>query len=383
MKNLTKVCLVLTLSCLIIAPTFAANKLRLIGDHNIMTGTKFNDTEIGGLGGIVYDPKTNKLLSISDDKSLVNPARFYEFDLALTEKSFTVTPSKVTFLYNEKGELYKKGFLDAEGITYLDGDIFIVTEGAINRTYPLPPSFYRYSREGKYKDSLPIPEKFLLPKKGSENKEYGSRHNQSFETLSASPDGQTVYIATEESLLQDGPPSNTQAGSHVRIIQYKKLIPTKEFAYKLEKVEEVLPDPNFPDKEIPIAENGLVDMAIIDENNFYTMERSYLPSIRKNVIRIFKCRVTEKTTDVSSFDSLKGQTFTAVEKTLVSDLDEFLPGMNPPSLDNLEGIAFGPDLPNGNKTLILVADNNFGRGQRTLFMALEILPETTESKKAK
>jgi len=28
-------------------------------------------------------------------------------------------------------------------------------------------------------------------------------------------------------------------------------------------------------------------------------------------------------------------------------------------IDNIEGMTFGPDLPNGNKTLLLVSDNNF------------------------
>jgi hypothetical protein len=140
-----------------------------------------------------------------------------------------------------------------------------------------------------------------------------------------------------------------------------------EVAYSLEKVEVEKSPGQYP------AENGLVDIAAIDDKNFYTMERRYIHSINKNIIRIFKCAITNKTTDISKMDSLKVGSFSAVQKTLVADLDAYLPKMNPAELDNIEGIAFGPTLANGNRTLIVVSDNNFGKGQRTLFMAFELL----------
>jgi hypothetical protein len=42
-------------------------------------------------------------------------------------------------------------------------------------------------------------------------------------------------------------------------------------------------------------------------------------------------------------------------------------------------MAFGPDLPDGRRLLLLVADNNFSRGQRTLFAALAVPPEALET----
>jgi hypothetical protein len=124
-------------------------------------------------------------------------------------------------------------------------------------------------------------------------------------------------------------------------------------------------DLSFPD-------TGLVDIAAIDENNFYTMERTYYPFLAKNLIRIFKCRISHQTTDLSKIGALKNETYTKVEKELVADLDDFLVEMNPHLLDNIEGLTFGPILPNGNSTLIVVSDNNFNKSQRTLFMAFEI-----------
>ena len=41
-------------------------------------------------------------------------------------------------------------------------------------------------------------------------------------------------------------------------------------------------------------------------------------------------------------------------------------------IDNIEGVTFGPTLPNGNKTLIFVSDNNFLPIEKTQFLLFEI-----------
>jgi|GEM_PF-3663402 len=47
------------------------------------------------------------------------------------------------------------------------------------------------------------------------------------------------------------------------------------------------------------------------------------------------------------------------------------------SVDNLEGMAFGPRLPNGNRTLVIIADNNFNRimPQMNQIILLEVIEE--------
>jgi len=41
-------------------------------------------------------------------------------------------------------------------------------------------------------------------------------------------------------------------------------------------------------------------------------------------------------------------------------------------LDNTEGMTFGPRLPNGNRTLVFVSDDNFRASQITQFLAFEL-----------
>ncbi len=45
-------------------------------------------------------------------------------------------------------------------------------------------------------------------------------------------------------------------------------------------------------------------------------------------------------------------------------------------IDNIEGMTFGPALPDGRQTLVIVSDNNSSPGQFTQFivLALDIAP---------
>ena len=65
-----------------------------------------------------------------------------------------------------------------------------------------------------------------------------------------------------------------------------------------------------------------------------------------------------------------GAQVTPVTKTLIADLNR-LPGLAPPlaTLDNFEGMAFGPADKAG-RPLLLVSDDNFSERQVTAFLLL-------------
>ena len=42
-------------------------------------------------------------------------------------------------------------------------------------------------------------------------------------------------------------------------------------------------------------------------------------------------------------------------------------------IDNIEGVTFGPLLPNGHKTLLFVADNNFTVLQKAQVLLFEVM----------
>jgi hypothetical protein len=74
-------------------------------------------------------------------------------------------------------------------------------------------------------------------------------------------------------------------------------------------------------------------------------------------------------------DSLKGRSdVVPVTKTLLLDLSD-VRGLSPdlaPTLDNFEGMAFGPRLPDGRASLVLVSDDNFSAAQQTWFLLFAI-----------
>jgi hypothetical protein len=92
-------------------------------------------------------------------------------------------------------------------------------------------------------------------------------------------------------------------------------------------------------------------------------------------IRLYQADVGNAT-NVAEVPALAGADYKPMTKRLLLNLSK-LPELGSPRLpkiDNIEGVAFGPDLPNGHRSLVLVSDNNFNPDQITQFLALEVVP---------
>tara|TARA_B110000046_G_scaffold162006_1_gene176025 strand:- start:10510 stop:10746 length:237 start_codon:yes stop_codon:yes gene_type:complete len=73
-------------------------------------------------------------------------------------------------------------------------------------------------------------------------------------------------------------------------------------------------------------------------------------------------------------DALKYVNFVPLKKRLILNFEDVKENLTEEVVDNIEGITFGPKLPNGNQSLVLVADDNFqiyGK-QLNQFILLEI-----------
>ena len=86
--------------------------VQLLGYEVLQDGTYFDDTLVGGLSGMTYDPINDVYYVISDDKSEEAPARYYTISVGVdptkdADKSVTVDFKDVTFLRNH-GHLYRK-----------------------------------------------------------------------------------------------------------------------------------------------------------------------------------------------------------------------------------------------------------------------------------
>ncbi len=67
-------------------------------------------------------------------------------------------------------------------------------------------------------------------------------------------------------------------------------------------------------------------------------------------------------------ESLAGRDVVPMSKRLVVDFDDL--GLS--TVDNTEGMTWGPVLPDGERTLLLVSDDNFAEEEVTQLVALGI-----------
>lgn len=335
------------------------SSINYIGQETFATGTSVLGTNMGGLSGLAYDALNARFFAVSDDRSQLNPARFYTLNVNLSDGALNagdVTFSNVTTLRRPDGTPFPALSLDPEGIALApNGDLFISSEGDVNANPQVDPFVRRFTQAGAHVEGLPVPTKYL-PTPGNS----GIRNNLAFETLTITPGGTSLFTATENALKQDGPAAAVGVASPSRILRYDITTgaAAQEFVYLTDPVA-VAPIPAGS-----FATNGLVDMLALSDTTFLALERSFSTGVG-NAIKLYEVSLTGAT-DVSAFDTLPGS-YTAASKELILDL-----GTLGITLDNIEGLAFGETLANGQRSLILVSDNNFSATQFTQFLAFGV-----------
>lgn len=342
----------------------------LLGTVDIPTGAEFAGTEIGGLSSITFNAKRDVFLAISDDQGTIDPVRFYTLAIDMSDGSFgpeDVTFLDVTQILDENGQPYAPGSIDPEGLVLTRwGALYYSSEGFAGRTPPVDPFIKSMNRNGRQIRALTIPEKYLPDAGGTQ----GVRNNLAFESLNVLPNQRTLVTAVEGALVQDGPAANVDQESFARLLTYRLRNgrPGSEFVYVVNPVAEA---PNPPDA---FRVNGLVELLPLDNaGTMLAMERSFSVGAG-NTVWLYEISL-HGATDVSHAFSLYPDgldqpplDFVPVSKRLILDVEADL-GIEP---DNLEGMAFGPALPDGRLPLILVSDNNFNAGQTTQFIALAV-----------
>jgi hypothetical protein len=351
-------------------------ELRFVDDYNIPTGAPLESLEtpeFGGISSIQYDTATGKLLALSDGRTQY---RYYTLEIDVDNDSVDIRPVGVTFFRSTDHDGSELGYLDAEGMVLSpDGSLIVSSEG--HARSGVPPGLFVFEREGGLIRKIPVPEKFLPME--DDGKVRGARPNKAFESLTLSPDGARLFTATEVALIQDGAPTSPESRSRSRIIEYSvegtDIRPVHEYAYDV--------DPVAKPKELGpgAGSNGLAELLAIDRKTLFALERSFYvegPGHAKprshQRICIYLVSL-QGATDVSAMVSLLNQPeVRPAEKQLVLDLEDIVDRLDAefPRLDNFEGMCFGPRLPNGSRTLILVSDNNFGADQRTAFLVFEL-----------
>lgn len=339
-------------------------EIEFLGEATFSTDTQVQETILGGLSGITYDPSKNVYYSISDDRSQNNPARFYTLTIDIKNNSLgAVKFTDVTFLKNQDGQNFPASSLDPEGIALTKNrTLFISSEGDATPANLTNPFVNEFSLPGKQLQALPVSQKYLP----TATQTSGIRNNLAFETLTITPSQKYLFTATENALIQDGDVATVTNGSPSRILSYNLDTnkPAAEFLYITDKVaKSTTPADGF-------NTNGLVDLLAIDDKHFLSLERSFSVGAG-NTIKLYEVSL-EGADDISNIASLSEvdiNKIQAADKKLLLDFDE----LNL-ELDNIEGLTFGPDLENGRRSLIVVSDNNFSPTQKTQVLAFSVEP---------
>lgn len=349
-------------------------QLRFLSEYIIPHNAQFQNTTVGGLSGIDYNRKEDIFYLISDDWSQTNSARFYTARIFFSEKKIdTVQFIGTTYLLQSDGSVYpgvKQNPYrtpDPESIRYnevknnltwtSEGERYIRDDSLVLQD----PAIRTISKEGRQFDSFPLPDQIHMYAE-----EKGLRRNGTFEGLSFANGFKNLYVSIEEPLYEDGFSAATgDSAAWVRIIKYdmEKKNVLSVYAYKVDPVVR---------KPIPANGhkiNGVSEILEIKKDKILFVERSFSLGRTDCNIRIYIGDLTGAT-NVLSLKSLKNKTdFNPIKKTLLLNMDDLKM-----YIGNVEGVSFGPTLPNGHQTLFFVTDNNFRATEKTQFLLFEIIP---------
>jgi hypothetical protein len=345
-----------------------------LGEHRIPPGTQYGGTTVGGFSGLDRDAESGSWVIVSDDRSSLQPARFYTADLrfdgpdgALSAVELTGTtpflrPDGTPYPPLEGGD---GTTADPEDIRVdpttgqllwsQEGERVVPADGAAPML--IDPTVRFTQRDGRFGSELTVP-----PEQRADAGERGIRQNQGPEGLTFADRGNLVVTALEGPLLQDGPAATRTVGALSRIVlQTRTGEIVSEFTYPQEPIfADPVPADGF-------ANSGVTAVLAVDDNDpahFLVVERSFVTGVG-NKIRIYDVDTTGAT-DIAGGRPVSGAT--PVTKRLLVDLAD-LPLA---SVDNIEGMAWGPDRPDGSRTLVLVSDDNFEETQVTQFVALAV-----------
>ena len=168
-----------------------------------------------------------------------------------------------------------------------------------------------------------------------------------------------AWTANEEALVSDGPVSSTQAGAWVRLQRFDAQgFPAGQWAYRNDPISGMT-------DLVDVERSGVVDLVPWDRHTVLVLEREFggsvIPDFRS---RLYAVDVSAAT-DVSNVRMLAAGGFVPAAKTLL--WQRGFP------FSNFEGMALGPPLADGRRSLVLVSDDGGGVGgqnQRLLSLAI-------------
>jgi hypothetical protein len=313
------------------------------GPFVVPRGGQVDGLNVGGLSALVREKGDTYYSLVDNEKEAEGappvPARIFRLEIRVTPGGAVAETRSAIRLAGLDGENF-----DGEGLALTRDGTFLVSSEK-------KPFLREVSATGETLRLLPVPARFTA----------GIRKNAGFEALSLSADGRTLWTANETALAQDAPDGEAALyGRHpVRLLRYERrgdsFEPAGELVYVVDPIER---------RGTKFKVRGVVDLLPLPEGGLLSLEREFVEGFG-NEVQLFLVD-TDGATDVSGVESLAAGGWTPVRKTLLYD---FGSAFEP---DNLEGVTFGPELPDGDRTLVVVSDDNFDEKQATQIVALRL-----------
>ena len=177
-----------------------------------------------------------------------------------------------------------------------------------------------------------------------------ARNNKSLESLTYDSTVGNFWTANEEALKCDGPMSGSERGTVVRLQRFDGAFrPSGQFAYVTEPST----------YRAHGGGTGVSDLALLPNGELLVLER--VVGTFGLSVKIFRTELGGAT-DISKVPALAGGEYKPAAKTLIFSRATLT--------NNFEGIALGPQLADGWRSLILIADS--GGGTTHFLMPLRI-----------
>jgi len=334
----------------------------------------------GGISAIEYSGDKDLYLVLSDrgpaDGATSYRCRFHLMRLTVTPDSAKPVAAELVstnFLRDEQGKNLvgaasafdannpDKGLrFDPESIRRANGLFYISDEYG--------PFIAEFSPQGVRGRLLAVPKRFqalhpaATPDEEGRLNQSGRQTNAGLEGMAATPDGKRLVAIIQRPLIQDSEAgaNGKRRGRNNRVLQLDLADGrTREYVY-------VLDDSSY----------GVSEVLAVNGHEFLVLERDGKGGDEAQCKRIYKIDL-RGASEVGDRDALPPEQLPddikPVKKTLLVDVLEGRYGIKGPACpEKMEGLAFGPDLPDGRRLLVLACDSDFDETRSTMFYAFAL-----------
>lgn len=345
-----------------------------LGEAFLPHGLVIGGTVVEGLSGLTRIGDTDRYFAVCDAVD-ASPARYYELAIDLADGRLDdgdVSVLSVRHVVDAAGPL-TPGSFDLEGVALDRGgqSLIVASEGAGEGAGWRDPFVMRNSLDGRYTADFDIDLRKLSRSKPG----YGVYASGGVESLVYSADFETLWIAPETALMQDGPRASPAQGARARIMKFDMSQPSTpelaaEYVYPVSKKNGSIVNPGyFGDR----SDRGLSDLLPVDDRFLLALEREWIAGEARAETRPVMLYLIDTlgADNVMDVERLRGDE-TTVSKTLVVDFDALRRAGVVERIGSFEAMAWGPPLKDGRRTLILLEDNDSQVDTQVLALAVRL-----------